>query len=292
MSATQTLWSRASLPSAADAGSSAAPEPEHNSPTPRTLVTLATYNERENLPPLVREILATDAAVDVLVIDDNSPDGTGRLADEMAAEDARVRVLHRSGKLGLGSATMAGLRYALDHSYDLVLNMDADFSHHPRHIPAILREAGRADVVIGSRYVRGGGVVGWGWLRHVMSSGINLYSRLLLRLPVRDTSGAFRCYRTAKIREIDLTQMLSRGYSFQEEFLYRCRQAGARMRETPIVFQDRESGSSKINAGEALAALVIILRLGWQNIFAPGRPHAGSPETDPRRAGRLTGNPC
>jgi dolichol-phosphate mannosyltransferase len=234
--------------------------------SPRTLVTVATYNEMENLPLLVAELFRYAPNVDLLVIDDNSPDGTGRWCDEQAARDPRIRCLHRSGKLGLGSAIVAGMRYALEHGYDYVLNMDADFSHHPRYVPELIAamqpdEGPRVDVAIGSRYVRGGGVQGWPWRRKFMSRAINLYARWLLWLAPRDCSGAFRCYRTAALHKVDLDRIRSRGYSFQEEVLWHLRRAGARFAEVPIVFVDRQRGVSKIDLREALAALWVILRL-------------------------------
>jgi dolichol-phosphate mannosyltransferase len=229
---------------------------------PRVLVTLCTYNERDNLAALVPEIRRTLPDADVLVIDDGSPDGTGALADEFAAADAHVRVLHRAGKLGLGSATLAGLRQAIVDGYEFVINMDADFSHDPEYLPALLACMERADVGIGSRYVPGGAVEGWGPLRHFMSRGINWYARLLLGLTTRDNSGAYRCYRCAKLKEIDLNRVRSRGYSFQEEILFHCRRANCRFEETPIVFRDRRYGTSKINWRESVTALWIILQLG------------------------------
>jgi dolichol-phosphate mannosyltransferase len=233
---------------------------------PRILVTLCTYNERENVGLLVPEIRCALPQADVLVIDDNSPDGTGGLADELAAADARIRVLHRPGKQGLGSAILAGFREASEHGYDFILNMDADFSHDPRYLPAIVECMQRADVAIGSRYVSGGGVEGWGFSRHFMSQGINWYARLWLRLPTRDNSGAFRCYRVAKLAQIDLDRVRARGYAFQEEILYRCRRVDCRFEETPIVFRDRRYGTSKINWRESVAALWIIFRLGLENL--------------------------
>lgn len=238
----------------------------NSSGDPRTLVTLATYNERENLPRLIEAIHTSAPDVDVLVIDDNSPDGTGQLADHLARRDGRIHVLHRPGKLGLGTATMDAFAWALQRDYSMLLNMDADFSHHPRYIPALRRAMGRCDVAIGSRYVPGGGVQGWGLKRRVMSTGINTYARLLLRLPVHDTSGAFRCYRLERLRGFDFAQVRSRGYSFQEEMLLHCRRLGCRFHEVPIVFEDRRFGSSKINHHEALSALWIILRLGWETV--------------------------
>jgi dolichol-phosphate mannosyltransferase len=236
----------------------------------KTLVTVATYNEIENLPRLVEEIFEVVPQVDILVIDDNSPDGTGQWVDRKAADDARVHCLHREGKLGLGTATIAGMRYAIEHGYRYVLNMDADFSHHPRYLPDFL--AGMdppggppVDVMIGSRYVPGGGVEGWPWKRHFMSSGVNLYSRWLLGLEASDCSGAFRCYRTELLARLDFDAVRSRGYSFQEEILWHLKRLGARFGETPIVFVDRQEGASKINNKEAVAALWIIFRLGLKN---------------------------
>ncbi len=234
---------------------------------PRLLVTLCTYNERENLERLIPEIHLQAPNADVLVIDDNSPDGTGGLADEMSANDPRVHVLHREGKLGLGTATLAGFRYGIEHGYEFLINMDADFSHHPRHIPALLDCMARVDVGIGSRYVPGGGVEGWGLKRHLMSWGINGYARLMLGLKTRDNSGSFRCYRVSRLRKIDLDRVRARGYAFQEEILYRCRRIGCSFEETPIVFEDRRYGSSKINWRESVAALWVIFRLGVENLL-------------------------
>lgn len=233
----------------------------------RTLVSVATYNERENLPALIREVQAVLPDAHVLVIDDNSPDGTGRLADELAATDSRVHVLHRSGKLGLGTAVLAGMRFAIEHGYDFFINMDADFSHHPRYLRALLAGMERCDVMIGSRYIPGGGTVNWPWSRKLMSAGNNLLVRLLLRLPARDCSGGYRCYRVELLRRTNLDNLLSRGYSFQQEVLYRCRQAGARLGETPIIFEDRRAGSSKVNQREVVRSLSILLWLGIQSIL-------------------------
>ena len=241
------------------------PTNDQSPPTPRTLITIATYNEIENLPPLVEEIFTIAPRVDLLVIDDNSPDGTGKWCDQRAATDPRIRCVHRSGKLGLGTATIAGMKYAIEHGYDLVLNMDADFSHHPRYIPALLAGMEQADVMIGSRYVAGGGVKDWPLKRKLMSWGVNTYARLLLGLSPRDCSGAFRCYSVELLKRIDFDSIRSRGYSFQEEILWVLKRAGARFGETPILFADRERGQSKINGREALAALWIIFRLGLKN---------------------------
>ena len=225
------------------------------------LITLCTYNERENLPQLIPEIHAAVPEAHVLVVDDNSPDGTGELVDTMGANDERIHVLHREGKLGLGSATVAGFRYGIEHGYDLLLNMDADFSHHPRHLADMLECMQSADVAIGSRYVPGGGIVGWSLKRHFMSRSINVYARLLLGLTTKDCSGAYRCYRISKLAELDFERVRSRGYSFQEEILYMCTRIGCRFAETPITFEDRRFGTSKINWKESVKALWILARL-------------------------------
>jgi dolichol-phosphate mannosyltransferase len=231
------------------------------------LVTLCTYNECENLPKLIPEIHAVVPDAHILVIDDNSPDGTGRLADEMAGSDHRVHVLHRAGKLGLGTATVAGFQYAIENGYESLLNMDADFSHHPRHLSMLQSCLETADVGIGSRYVPGGAVVGWNWKRHFMSRSINLYARLFLGLSNKDNSGSFRCYRVSKLAELDFDQVRSRGYSFQEEILYMCGRVGCTFKETPITFEDRRFGTSKINSMESVTALWVIFRLGIDRIF-------------------------
>lgn len=238
-----------------------------------TLVTLATYNEMENLPRLVDEIFAAVPDADLLVIDDNSPDGTGRWCDTRAAADRRVRCVHRAGKLGLGTATIAAMQYAIDHDYDAMVNLDADFSHPPRYVPQLL--AGLAertasgdwkyDVTIGSRYVGGGKIEGWPLKRHAMSRCVNLYARCMLGLGPRDCSGAFRAYRVDLLRKLDFAAIRSRGYSFQEEILWRLKQVGARFGEVPITFVERQYGQSKINSKEAYAALGILFRLGVKN---------------------------
>lgn len=236
------------------------------SSAPSALITIATYNEIDNLPLLIDELERVLPQADILVIDDNSPDGTGEWCDKRLPVDPRLRVLHRPGKLGLGTATVAAMRYAIEHGYDCMLNMDADFSHHPRFVPDLLAGmAGDVDVMIGSRYVPGGGVEGWPWRRHFMSRGVNGYARWLLGLKPRDCSGAFRCYRTDLLRRLDFTAIRSRGYSFQEEILWLLKRQGARFGETPIVFADRTRGQSKINLREAFAALWVIFRLGVRN---------------------------
>jgi dolichol-phosphate mannosyltransferase len=237
----------------------------------KTLVTIATYNEIENLPALVEAIFRQAPDVHILVIDDGSPDGTGQWCDGQAADDDRLHCLHRSGKLGLGSAIVAGMKYAIEHGYDYVLNMDADFSHDPRYLPELLEGMdrdgqGMIDVMIGSRYVPGGRIEGWPLKRHLMSRAINVYSRLLLGLRAKDCSGGYRCYRTSRLRQVDFDHVASGGYSFQEEMLWRLKKLGCRIAETPITFVDRERGVSKINSREAWGALVLIAALGAKNL--------------------------
>ena len=245
----------------------------------KTLVTVATYNEMENLPRLVEEVFQVVPDAEMLVIDDNSPDGTGRWCAEHAAEEPRLHCLHREGKLGLGTATIAGMRYAVEHEYRYVLNMDADFSHPPANVPDLIGgmepdDGPPVDVMIGSRYIPGGGIEGWPWYRHFMSRAVNGYARWLLGLAPKDCSGAFRCYRTELLRRLDFDAIRSRGYSFQEEVLWHLRRLGARFGESPIVFVDRQHGTSKIDSKEALAALWIIFRLGLQNVLGL-RPRSG-----------------
>ena len=238
-----------------------------------TLVVVATYNEIENLPRLIDEVFQHAPDVDLLVIDDNSPDGTGRWCDEQVSAEPRLACLHRAGKLGLGTATIAGFRHALEHGYEFVLTMDADFSHPPRHIPelraGVESDQAKFDVMIGSRYVSGGGVSGWPFHRRIMSRTVNTYARLLLGLPVTDCSGAFRCYRASTLAELDLAAVRSKGYSYLEEILWLLKRRGARFGETPIVFVDRQFGETKINLREAISAVLMILWLGIRNWASP-----------------------
>jgi dolichol-phosphate mannosyltransferase len=243
-----------------------------NTPLPRLLVSLATYDEADNLEALVHEIRNHAPHAEILVIDDNSPDGTGQIADRLRAELHGIHVIHRTGKQGLGTAVLAGMKYAIDHDFDYFLNLDADFSHPPRYIPAILAGMSDKDVMIGSRYVPGGGVEGeFNFKRKFMSTGINWYARLLLGLRTKDNSGSFRCYRVSKLRQLDMGRVKSRGYSFMEEILYWCRTVGCTMGETPILFENRRGGYSKINKGEAAKALQIILQLGIGRVLGRNR---------------------
>lgn len=250
----------------------------------RVLVTLCTYNESGNIAAIIAEIQSYVPEAHILVIDDGSPDGTGNIADAAAAHDPRIQVIHRAAKMGLGSAMLAAFRFALERNYAWLVNLDADFSHSPKHIPELLACQDRADVAIGSRYISGGGVVGWGPRRHFMSRGINFYARLLLGLKTRDNSGSFRAYRLSRLGELDLDLFVARGYAFEEEVLYRLRRIGCRFAEIPIVFQERRYGSSKINWREAVIALWVILRLGVECVLGKSvtRPPAAAPRTTVR----------
>jgi dolichol-phosphate mannosyltransferase len=212
---------------------------------PGAVVCLPTYNERENLGPMLRALAGK--GVRVLVIDDNSPDGTGQLADRLAQDLDYVSVLHRPAKEGLGPAYIAGFRRALADGAELVLEMDCDFSHDPSDVPRLVAAAGDADVVLGSRYVAGGGVRNWGLLRRFISAGGSWYARVLLGIPVRDLTGGFKCYRRRVLEAIDLGAVHSKGYAFQIETTYRALRAGFRVVEVPITFADREDGVSKMS---------------------------------------------
>ncbi len=231
------------------------------------LITLCTYNERQNIELMIPELLAVAPDATVLIIDDNSPDGTGQVADQLASKDARIRVLHRAEKLGLGAATVAGFQYGVQNAFDYLINLDADFSHQPRYVPALRDQMTEFDVAIGSRYIAGGGVVGWTIKRHVMSQTINFLARLLLRLKTRDNSGSFRCYRVSRLAEIDWNKTISKGYAFQEEVLYHCRLLGCRFVEIPIMFEDRRFGKTKINWKESLRAVRDLVRLSIGSLW-------------------------
>jgi len=224
-------------------------------PGPRAVVCLPTYNEAENVGPIVEAILAATPDVDVLVIDDDSPDGTGRLADAVAARERRVHVLHRAAKEGLGKAYLAGFAWALGRGYDLVLEMDADFSHDPKYLPALLERAKEADLVLGSRNVPGGGTVNWGAGRKLISRGGSLYARTILGIPVRDLTGGFKCFRRRVLESIDLGSVECSGYAFQIELTYRTLKKGFTVAEVPIVFVDRRVGHSKMSRRIVLEAL-------------------------------------
>lgn len=231
-------------------------------------VIVPTYNERENIEPLVRQLLGLPVDLRVIVVDDNSPDGTGELADRLAAESAgRMTVIHRPGKLGLGTAYVAGFRRALAEGAAYILTMDADFSHNPRYIPAMLEKAQAGhDLVIGSRYVRGGGTRNCTWPRILLSWGANGFARALLGLRAHDVTAGFRCYRRPVLESVGIDEIRSSGYSFLIEMLYRTQRHGWRVGEVPILFDNRRLGESKISRHEILRALQTVLRLAWARL--------------------------
>lgn len=213
----------------------------------RALVVVPTYNERANVALIIPQILEQDPRLEVLIVDDNSPDGTGRLADEMAAADGRVHVLHRPDKAGLGKAYLAGFRWALERGYDFILEMDADFSHDPKFLISLLEAAREADLVIGSRYRAGVNVINWPISRLLLSIGANQYARWITGLPLTDSTGGFKCFRREVLEAIEFEKVRSNGYSFQIEMSFRAWKKGFRLVEIPIVFTDRVEGQSKMN---------------------------------------------
>lgn len=240
------------------------------------LICLPTYNERENVEAICRAILEAAPAVDILVIDDSSPDGTGELADQLASVEPRVKVLHRAGKEGLGKAYLAGFAWALAQGYALVLEMDGDFSHDPGHLPAMLSAARQADLVLGSRYVPGGGTVNWGLARRLLSRWGSFYARTVLGLRVRDLTGGFKCFRREVLEAIDLPSVSCTGYAFQIELTYRAVRCGFRVAEVPIVFADRRVGQSKMSKRIVLEALRKVWAIRFSR-FARGQGRRARP---------------
>ncbi len=239
-------------------------------------VIVPTYNEAENVEAISAAILAELPAATLLVVDDGSPDGTGAIVDRLAAADPRVRVLHRTAKAGLGRAYLAGFAVALDGGAHWVIQMDADWSHDPAATHGLLAplQAGDADLVIGSRYTSGGGVVDWGVLRRLVSRGGSLFARIVLRLPAHDLTGGFKAWRASTLGSVDFSGVHSGGYVFQVEMTYRAERAGARIREVPITFRDRRVGQSKMSRRIVAEALVVVLQLRWDELRGrgPGSP--------------------
>ncbi len=226
-------------------------------PMPQSLIVVPTYNEKENVRSIAEQFLAALPACELLFVDDNSPDGTGAIIDEMAAANPRIHVMHRAGKLGLGTAYVEGFGWGLARGYEYLFEMDADGSHDPKYLPQMLALAeDGADVVVGSRNVPGGGVEGWGIARTVISKGGSLYARTILGIDVRDVTAGFVCWRRAALEAIDLASITSNGYSFQIEMKYRAVTKGLRLVETPIVFVDRRVGQSKMSRAIVAEALV------------------------------------
>src|SRR4051794_9722031 len=229
---------------------------------------LPTYNEAENLEAVVEAALPRLASASpehrLLVVDDNSPDGTGEIADRLAARHDAVEVLHRAAKEGLGRAYLAGFARALEGGADLILEMDADFSHDPADLPRLIETAGDADLVLGSRYISGGGVAGWAWHRRMLSRGGGWYARVVLGVPVHDLTGGFKCFRRAVLETVDLEEVHADGYGFQIEMTYRTIHAGFRVKEVPITFHDRRAGTSKMDSRIAAEAVWKVPALRWR----------------------------
>jgi dolichol-phosphate mannosyltransferase len=233
----------------------------------RALVIVPTYNERFNIARLIPAILAQDPSLEVLVVDDGSPDGTGAIVDGIAANNARVHVIHRATKLGLGTAYIAGFRWALERKYDLVFEMDADFSHNPERLPEFLEAIRESDVVLGSRYQNGHvNVVNWPMSRLFLSYAANIYARFVTGLPIFDTTGGFKCFRRNVLESIDLNSVKSNGYAFQIEMSYRAWRRGFQLFEIPIIFVDRTEGVSKMSKKIVREAIWMVWRLRWWSL--------------------------
>lgn len=241
--------------------------PGRHAPSARTLVIIPTYDERDNLPGVVERLLAAAPEVSVLIADDNSPDGTGEVADRLATEDprGRITVMHREGKQGLGATYIAGFRWGLERGYTVLVEMDADGSHPPERLPAMLAAVdGGADLAIGSRYVPGGAVVNWPWQRHVISRGGNVYSRVMLGVGIKDITAGYRAYRADALAELDLDAIESKGYCFQIDMTWRLLNNGRRVTEVPITFTERTVGQSKMSESIFREAAVNVARWGWE----------------------------
>lgn len=234
----------------------------------RTAICIPTYNERENLPSLIEEILATTDA-DLIVVDDDSPDGTGRVADVLAQSETRLSVIHRTRKEGLGRAYIEGFRRALSSGYDMIFQMDADFSHQPRYLPEMMAALRNADVVVGSRYVSKGGIEHWGIARRVVSRASNFYARRVLSMSLRDATAGFAGFRRGVLEAIDLENIRSEGYAFQIELKYRAHQRGFTIIEVPIVFFDRVAGASKMSKRTIAQAMLRVLELRLRRRWNP-----------------------
>jgi dolichol-phosphate mannosyltransferase len=233
----------------------------------KTFVVIPTYNERDNIENLVREILAKDDTIEALIVDDNSPDGTGEIADRIAGDNGRIHVIHRAGKLGLGSAYREGFTYALEHGAEYVIEMDADFSHDPLMLPLFLEKIKEFDVVIGSRYLNGVSVVNWPIRRLILSYCANVYTRLITGLKISDCTGGFKCFRRNVLESIHLDTIKSDGYSFQIEMNYRCVENGFRVDEIPIIFIDRHAGESKMSNKIVREAVLMVWKLKLNSLY-------------------------
>jgi dolichol-phosphate mannosyltransferase len=233
----------------------------------KVLIILPTYNEKENLERIVGKILNVDPSYHILVVDDNSPDGTGEIAEKLKQENPNIHVMHRKKKAGLGRAYLDGFRYALDREYEYVFEMDADFSHHPKYIPDMLEAAEEADLVIGSRYITGVNVIDWPMSRLLLSYFANLYARIITGMPVKDTTGGFKCFKRKVLENLKFDKISSSGYSFQIEVNYICWKKGFTIKEIPIIFIDRKYGESKMSTGIIREALFLLWKLRVKSLF-------------------------
>ncbi len=227
----------------------------------KTLVIIPTYNERENIERIIPLVLEKDPSIHVLIVDDGSPDGTGQIADSMSKESDRIFVIHRKNKSGLGTAYIAGFKFALEKSYDYIFEMDCDFSHDPKYLPHFLETVQDVDLVLGSRYISGVNVINWPMSRLLLSYYANVYSRIITGLPVKDATGGFKCYRREVLEAIDLDKVKSNGYSFQIEMSFRAWKKGFKIKEIPIVFEDRKEGQSKMSKKIVREAIWMVWRL-------------------------------
>jgi len=233
----------------------------------KTLVIIPTYNERENIERIVPHVLEKDPSIHVLIVDDGSPDGTGEIAERMAKENDRILVLHRKNKSGLGTAYITGFKFALEKSYDLIFEMDCDFSHDPEYIPHFLEAIKDADLILGSRYISGVNVINWPMSRLLLSYFANVYSRWVTGLPLKDATGGFKCFRREVLEAIDFSKVKSNGYSFQIEMSFRAWKKGFRIKEIPIVFEDRKAGQSKMSKKIVREAIWMVWRLRWWSLL-------------------------
>ena len=227
----------------------------------KSIIIIPTYNEKENIEKLIEEIRKLNRDFHILIIDDNSPDGTGKIGDNLAGKHSEVSVIHRPAKLGLGTACITGFKYALENNYDLVFTMDADFSHQPKYLIDLLEKAKEYDLIIGSRYIEDGGIENWPLHRLILSRGANFYVRMVTRLPIFDSTGGFNCYRREVLEKIDLDTIISDGYAFQIEIKYRLWKKGFSIKEVPITFIDRTRGTSKISKRIIFKAFLLVWKL-------------------------------
>lgn len=233
----------------------------------KSIVVIPTYNESGNIEKIILAVFAVEPEINILIVDDNSPDGTSALVEAMMKTDTRIRLLKRTGKLGLGTAYCEGFQLALDWGYDIIMEMDADFSHNPEDVPRFLEELKISDVVIGSRYCNGVNVVNWPLRRLILSYGANLYTRIITGMPIKDATGGFKGFRADVLKQIDFSKIHSNGYAFQIEMNYRLWKSGAKIKEIPIVFIDRTSGTSKMSRSIVYEAVFLVWKLKFMFMF-------------------------